>query len=56
MDKVIGHRQSDAESEQATEAKDSASAALQTSQHDLSETVEKTGKVDYNLHDVAQLS
>lgn len=59
MDKVIGHQRSEAEMKQAAEAMDSASATLQTSQHDLCETVEETGKVsmsffkvDYNLHNV----
>lgn len=61
MDKVIGHQKSEAETKQAAEAMDSASATLLTSQHDLSETVEELGKVsmllffkvDCNLHDVA---
>lgn len=49
MDKVLGHRKPEAETKQAAEAMVSAPESLQTPQHDLSETVEDSGKMSIFL-------
>lgn len=45
MDKVLGRRKPEAETKQAAEVMDSTPASLQTSQQDVSETVEDLGKI-----------
>lgn len=45
MDKVLGGHKPEAEAKQAAEDTDSAIESLQTSQHDISETVKDLGKI-----------